>query len=65
VTKARGNIIIASWENRVTKARGNIIIAGWENRAFDWAVITSEALIREVMATRKNRAPSLVYWLGM
>jgi hypothetical protein len=40
----------------VTKVRGSIIIAGWENRALDWAVITSEALIREVTTTRKNRA---------
>jgi hypothetical protein len=35
----------------VTKARGNINIAGWENKALDLAVITSEVLIREVTAT--------------
>jgi hypothetical protein len=45
----------------VTKVHDSIIIAGWENRALDWAVITSEALIREVTATGKNRAPGLAY----
>jgi hypothetical protein len=45
----------------VTKARGNIIIASWDNRAVDWVVITSEALIREVMATHKNCALGLAY----
>jgi hypothetical protein len=49
----------------VTKACSSIVIAGWENRSLDWAEITLEALIREVTATWKNRAPSLVYWLGM
>jgi hypothetical protein len=49
----------------VTKARGSIIIVGWENRALDWAAITSEALVWEVTATRKKRAPSLAFWLGM
>jgi hypothetical protein len=49
----------------VTKVRGNLIIAGWENRDLDWAAITSEALIREVTASRKSRASGLAYWLGM
>jgi hypothetical protein len=45
----------------VTKARGNIIIAGWENRALDWAAITLEALVREVTATLNNHALGLAY----
>jgi hypothetical protein len=49
----------------MTKAGSSIVIAGWENRALNWAAITSEALIREVTATRKSRAPTLAYWLGM
>jgi hypothetical protein len=49
----------------VTKARRSIIIAGWKNRALYWAAITSEALVREVTATHKNRALGLAYWLGM
>jgi hypothetical protein len=49
----------------VTKARGSIVIAEWENRALDGAAITSEMLIREVTATYKSHAPGLAYWLGM
>jgi hypothetical protein len=49
----------------VTKVRGSLIIAGWENRNLDWAAITSTTLIREATANRKSRAPTLAYWLGM
>jgi hypothetical protein len=50
----------------VTRIRDSIIIAGWENRVLaDWAAITSDTLVREVMATRKSHAPGLAYWLGM
>jgi hypothetical protein len=49
----------------VTKVRGSLIIAGWENRELDWATITSTALIWEATANRKTRAPTLAYWLGM
>jgi hypothetical protein len=49
----------------VTKVRGSLIIAGWENRDLDWAAITSTAMIREATANRKSRAPTLAYWLGM
>jgi hypothetical protein len=40
----------------VTKIRGSLIIAGWENHDMDWAAITSAALVREATASRKNRA---------
>jgi hypothetical protein len=49
----------------VSKVRGSLIIASWENRHLDWAEITSKALVREVTANRKNRATALAYWLGM
>jgi hypothetical protein len=49
----------------VTKVRGNLIIAGWENRDLDWAAITSTALIREATASRKNWVTALAYWLGL
>jgi hypothetical protein len=49
----------------MTKVRGSLIIAGWENCTLDWAAITSEALVREVTMTRKKRAPRLAYWLGI
>jgi hypothetical protein len=38
----------------VTKVRGSLIIASWENRHLDWATITSTALVREATANRKN-----------
>jgi hypothetical protein len=49
----------------VTKVRGSIIIAGWENRILEWAALMSGALIREATASQKNRATALAYWLGM
>jgi hypothetical protein len=49
----------------VTKVRGNMIIANWDNWHLDWATITSTALVREATAYRKNRATMLAYWLGM
>jgi hypothetical protein len=49
----------------ITKVRGSLIIAGWENRALDWAAMTSAALIREATDSRKYRAAALAYWLGM
>jgi hypothetical protein len=49
----------------VTKVRGSLIIAGWENRNLDWAAITSTALIREATANRRGWAQTLAYWLGM
>jgi hypothetical protein len=49
----------------VTKVRGSLIIARWENRDLDWAAITSTALIREATANQKNRAPALANCLGM
>jgi hypothetical protein len=49
----------------VTKIRGNLIIARWENRDFDWDAIMQAALVREVTASRKNPATALAYWQGM
>jgi hypothetical protein len=40
-------MLLQSNPTAVTKIRGNLIIAGWENRDLDWAAITSIALIRE------------------
>jgi hypothetical protein len=58
-------ILLQTTPSAVTKVRGSLIIAGWENRDLDWAAITSTALIREATANRKTRAPTLPYWLGM
>jgi hypothetical protein len=49
----------------VSKVRGSLIIASWENRHLDWAEITSKALVREVTANQKIRATALAYWLGL
>jgi hypothetical protein len=49
----------------VSKVRGSLIIATWENRHLDWAEITSKALVREVTANPKIRATALSYWLGL
>jgi hypothetical protein len=58
-------MLLQSNPTAVTKIRGSLIIAGWENRDLDWAAITSSALVREATASRKNRATALAYWLGM
>jgi hypothetical protein len=58
-------MLLQSNPTAVTKVRGSVIIAGWENRALDWAAITSAALIREATANQKYRASALAYWLGM
>jgi hypothetical protein len=54
-------MLLQSNPTAVTKVRGSLIIAGWENRALDWAAITSAALIREATASRKYRAAALAY----
>jgi hypothetical protein len=36
-------------------------VAEWEDRRIDWAVIVSEALIREVTTTQKKYPAGLVY----
>jgi hypothetical protein len=58
-------MLLQSNPTTVTKVHGSMIIASWKNRHLDWATITSNALVREVTANRKNRATTLVYWLGM
>jgi hypothetical protein len=58
-------MLLQSNPTAVSKVRGSLIIASWENRHLDWAEITSKALVREVTANRKNRATTLAYWLGM
>jgi hypothetical protein len=58
-------MLLQSNPTAVTKIRGSIIIAGWENRALDWAALTSAALIREATSSRKYRATALAYCLGM
>jgi hypothetical protein len=58
-------MLLQSNPTAVTKVRGSLIITSWENRHLDWATITSNALVREVTANRKNQATALVYWLGM
>jgi hypothetical protein len=57
-------MLLHSNPTAVTKVRGSMIIASWENRHLDWAALTSVALIREATASRKNRATALAYWLG-
>jgi hypothetical protein len=49
----------------IPKSRGNLLVAKWENRRIDWAVIISEALIREVSTTRKKYPAGLAYWLAL
>jgi hypothetical protein len=58
-------MLLQSNPTTVTKVRGSLIIASWENQHLDWATITSTALVREATANRKNRATALAYWLGM
>jgi hypothetical protein len=58
-------MLLQSNPTAVSKERGSLIIASWENRQLSWAEITSKALVREVTANRKNRATALAYWLGM
>jgi hypothetical protein len=58
-------MLLQSKPTAVTKIRGSLIIAGWENRDLDWVAITSAALVREATASRKYRATALAYWLGM
>jgi hypothetical protein len=45
----------------VTKIRGSLIIAGWENYDLDWVAITSAGLVWEATASRKNKAATLAY----
>jgi hypothetical protein len=45
----------------IPKSRGNLLVAEWEDRRIDWAVIISEALIREVTTTRKKYPSGLAY----
>jgi hypothetical protein len=49
----------------IPKSKGNLLVAEWENWCIDWAVVVSEALIREVMATRKKFLAGLPYWLAL
>jgi hypothetical protein len=58
-------MLLQSNPTSISKVRGSLIIASWENRHLDWAEITSKALIREVTAHRKIRATALSYWLGL
>jgi hypothetical protein len=58
-------MLLQSNPTAISKVRGSLIIASWENRHLDWAEITSKALVREVTANRKNRVTALAYWLGM
>jgi hypothetical protein len=58
-------MLLQSNPTAVSKVRGSLIIASWENRHLDWATITSKASVREVTANRKNRATALAYWLGL
>jgi hypothetical protein len=58
-------MLLQSNPRAVTKIRGSLIIAGWENRDLDWAAITSADLVREATTSQKYRATALVYWLGM
>jgi hypothetical protein len=58
-------MLLQSNPTAISKVRGNLIIASWENRHLGWATITSKALVQEVTANRKNRATALAYWLGM
>jgi hypothetical protein len=58
-------MLLQSNPTAVSKVRGSLIIANWENRHLDWATITSKALVREVTANRKNRATTLAYWQGL
>jgi hypothetical protein len=58
-------MLLQSNPTAVTKLRGSLIIASWENRHLDWVTITSTASVQEVTANRKNRATTLAYWLGM
>jgi hypothetical protein len=58
-------MLLQSNPTAVTKVRGSLIIASWENRHLDWATITSTALVREVTTNQKNRATAFAYWLGM
>jgi hypothetical protein len=58
-------MLLQSNPTAVSKVRGSLIIASWENRHLDWAKITSKAQVREVTANRKNRAMASAYWLGM
>jgi hypothetical protein len=58
-------MLLQSNPTAVSKVRGSLIIATWENRHLDWAEITSKALVREVTANRKIRATTLSYWLGL
>jgi hypothetical protein len=54
-------ILLQNTPIAVTKVRGSLIIAGWENRNLDWAAITSTALIQEATASRKNWATAQAY----
>jgi hypothetical protein len=49
----------------IPKSRGSLLVAEWEDRRIDWAVIVSEALIREVSTTRKKYPAGLAYWLAL
>jgi hypothetical protein len=46
-------MLLQSNPTAVTKVRGSLIIASWENRHLDWATITSTALVREVTASEE------------
>jgi hypothetical protein len=54
-------MLLQSNPTTVSKVRGSLIIASWENRHLDWAEITSKALVREVTANRKIWATALSY----
>jgi hypothetical protein len=58
-------MLLQSNPTAVTKARGSLIIASWENWHLDWATIKSTALVREATANRRHRATTLAYRLGM
>jgi hypothetical protein len=49
----------------ISKSRGSLLVAEWENRNIDWAIVVSEALIREVSATRMKFLAGLLYWLAI
>jgi hypothetical protein len=45
----------------IPKSRGSLLVAKWEDRRIDWAVMVSEALIREVSTTHKKYPAGLAY----
>jgi hypothetical protein len=49
----------------ISKSWGSLLIAEWEDQRIEWAVIISEAFVREVSTTRKKYPAGLAYWLAL